>query len=90
MAAALGLGLAPGDVAVSVGTSGTVFAVSEAPVADPTGVVAGFADATGRYLPLVCTLNAAKVLDTVAALLGADHDGLDELAPSARRRGRAG
>ena len=80
MAAALGLGLAPGDVAMSVGTSGTVFAVSESAVADPTGAVAGFADATGRFLPLVCTLNAAKVLDTVATLLGTDHDGLDELA----------
>ncbi|MGH9230256.1 MAG: xylulokinase [Acidimicrobiales bacterium] len=80
MAAALGLGLAPGDVAVSVGTSGTVYAVSDTPVADPTGAVAGFADATGRFLPLLCTLNAAKVLDTVATLLGVDHHGLDELA----------
>src|SRR5262245_47674141 len=83
MAAALGLGLAPGDVAVSVGTSGTVFTVSDTPAADPEGLVAGFADATGRYLPLVCTLNAARVLDTVAALLGVDHDGLDELALAA-------
>src|SRR5262245_47001468 len=83
MAAALGLGLAPGDVAVSVGTSGTVFTVSDTPAADPEGLVSGFADATGRYLPLVCTLNAARVLDTVAALLGVDHDGLDELALAA-------
>ena len=83
MAAALGLGLAPGDVAVSVGTSGTVFTVSDTPAADPEGLVAGFADATGRYLPLVCTLNAARVLDTVATLLGVDHDGLDELALAA-------
>jgi xylulokinase len=80
MAAALGLGLATGDVAISVGTSGTVYGVSDTPVADPTGTVAGFADAAGRFLPLVCTLNAARVLDTVAALLGVDHDGLDELA----------
>ncbi len=83
MAAALGLGLAAGDVAVSVGTSGTVFTVSDTPAADPEGLVAGFADATGRYLPLVCTLNAARVLDTAAALLGVDHDGLDELALAA-------
>jgi xylulokinase len=80
MAAALGLGLAPGDVTVSVGTSGTVYAVSDTPVADPSGAVAGFADATGRFLPLVCTLNAAKVLDTAARLLGVDHGGLDDLA----------
>ncbi|MEO6470079.1 MAG: FGGY family carbohydrate kinase [Acidimicrobiia bacterium] len=83
MAAALGLGMVPGDVAISLGTSGTVFAVSETPTADPTGAVAGFADATGRYLPLVCTLNATKVTDTVARLLGVDHLGLDALALAA-------
>src|SRR6266540_2405992 len=68
MAAALGLGARPGDVVVSIGTSGTVFAVSEAPTADPAGIVAGFADATGRFLPLVCTLNAARVLSSAAVL----------------------
>ena len=83
MAAALGLGLAPGDVAISLGTSGTVFAVSERPTADPSGAVAGFADATGRYLPLVCTMNATKVTDTVAGLLGVDHARLDALALAA-------
>lgn len=80
MAAALGLGLGPGDVSISIGTSGVVSTVSEAPTADPTGAVAGFADATGLYLPLVCTLNAAKVTDAFARLLGVDNEGLDELA----------
>ncbi|HUS41084.1 MAG TPA: xylulokinase [Ilumatobacteraceae bacterium] len=83
MAAALGLGLAPGDAALSVGTSGTAFAVADASTADPTGAVAGFADATGRFLPLVCTSNAAKVLDAVARLLGVDHDEFDRLALAA-------
>ena len=83
MAAALGLGQVSGDVAISLGTSGTVFAVSETPTADRTGAVAGFADAAGRYLPLVCTLNATKVTDTVAGLLGVDHAGLDALALAA-------
>jgi xylulokinase len=83
MAAALGVGARPGDVVVSIGTSGTVFAVHDQPSADPTGIVAGFADATGRYLPLVCTLNAARVLSTAAALLGVDLGGLDDLALSA-------
>ena len=45
--------------------------------------MAGFADATGRYLPLVCTLNAARVLTATAGLLGVDLAGLDELALSA-------
>jgi len=82
-AAALGLDAHPGDVAVSLGTSGTVFAATHKPVADPTGIVAGFADATGGYLPLVCTLNAARVLDTIAGLLGVDHDELARLALAA-------
>src|SRR6185369_8634906 len=56
MAAAVALALRPGDVAISLGTSGTVYAVSDTPTADATGAVAGFADATGRFLPLVCTL----------------------------------
>ena len=80
MAAALGLGLRPGDLALSLGTSGTAFTVSDEPTADPTGTVAGFADATGRYLPLVCTMNATKVTDAVARLLGVDHARFDELA----------
>ena len=83
MAAALALGLQPGDVAMSLGTSGTVYTVSDSPTADATGAVAGFADATGRYLPLVCTLNATKVTDAVAGWLGVDHAGLDALARTA-------
>ncbi len=80
MGAALGLTLEPGDVVVSLGTSGTVFAVSEDPVSDVTGIVAGFADATGNHLPLVATLNAARVLSATATMLGTDLDGLDRLA----------
>jgi xylulokinase len=83
MGAALGLGLRPGDVAVSIGTSGTAFAVSEVPADDPSGAVAGFADATGRFLPLVCTINAGLVLSAVASLLGTDLAGLDALALAA-------
>jgi xylulokinase len=70
-------------VVVSIGTSGTVFAVTDSPVADPTGTIAGFADAGGAFLPLVATLNAAQVVDTVAALLGVDHAEFGELALSA-------
>jgi len=76
----LGLGLGPGDLGLSLGTSGTAFCTSERPTADPTGIVAGFADATGRYLPLVCTLNATKVTDAIGRLLGVTTNELDELA----------
>ncbi|WP_432476619.1 xylulokinase [Nocardioides sp. GXQ0305] len=82
-AAALGLAAGPGDVVVSLGTSGVVTAVAEVAAADPTGIVAGFADATGRHLPLVATLNAARVLDATARVLGVDHGRLAELALSA-------
>ena len=82
-AAALGLGAGPGDVVVSIGTSGVVSAVARVPAADPAGAVAGFADATGLFLPLVCTLNAARVLDAATRLLGVDHDELSRLALSA-------
>ncbi len=82
MAAALGIGLGPGDVAISLGTSGTVFAVADAPTADVTGCVAGFADATGHFQPLVCTLNATKVTDLAMRFLGVDHAGFDALVAS--------
>jgi len=81
--AALGLGAVEGDVVVSIGTSGTVFAVTGEPSADETGTVAGFADASGAFLPLVATLNAARILDSVAALLGVDHSALGSLALAA-------
>lgn len=83
MAAALGLGLRDGDVTFSLGTSGTVYSVASDRTTDPSGAVTGFADATGRFLPLVCTLNATKVTDTVAEWLGVDATGLAQLALAA-------
>ncbi len=74
MAAALGVGARPGEIIISLGTSGTAFAVSETPTSDPTGEVAGFADATGRYLPLACMLNCTRVVDITAHLLGLERD----------------
>ena len=83
-AAALGIQAQPGDVVVSLGTSGTAFAVSDTPTHDASGAVAGFADATGRYLPLVCTLNAARILDAATRILGKTHDEVGLLALSAK------
>lgn len=82
-AAALALGMREGDVAISIGTSGVVSAISPTPTADASGLVSGFADATGAYLPLACTLNASRVLDGAARMLGVDHAGLSTLALSA-------
>jgi xylulokinase len=80
MAAALGLGLGPGDAVVSLGAGGTVFAVHHGAVKDPTGTVTGYADATGRHLPLVQVRNAVRTLRGTADLLGTDLAGLSELA----------
>ncbi len=83
MGAALGLGLGLGEVVVSIGTSGTAYAVAAQPAADQTGGVAGFADATGHFLPLVATINAARVLTVTARMLGTDAGGLSRLALAA-------
>jgi xylulokinase len=83
MGAALGLGLEPGEVVVSIGTSGTAYAVAGSPCADESGAVAGFADATGRFLPLVATINAARVLTVTARMLGVDTDEFSRLALAA-------
>jgi len=82
-ASALGLGAVAGDVIVSIGTSGVACAVADKPVGDVSGAVAGFADATGRFLPLVATMNAARVLASAERILGVDHDEFSDLALSA-------
>ncbi|SER25542.1 xylulokinase [Microlunatus flavus] len=83
MAAGLGLGLQSGSAVVSLGTSGTAFTRSATPTHEPSGTVAGFADATGAFLPLVCTLNGARNLVATAEVLGVTLDELARLALSA-------
>ena len=83
MAAGLGLGLLPGEAVVSLGTSGTAFTRTAAQTHEGTGVVAGFADATGGFLPLVCTLNGARNLGATAQLLGVGLEEMSRLALSA-------
>ncbi len=81
--AALALQMTPGDVAISIGTSGVVSAISADPVRDVTGAINGFADATGNFLPLGVTLNGSQTLDVIRALLDVDYATFDELALSA-------
>lgn len=80
--AALGLGMTAGDISISIGTSGVVAAVTDVPVADPSGTITGFADATGRFLPLAVTLNGSQSLDVVRDLLGLDFAAFDQLVLS--------
>ncbi|HTW09600.1 MAG TPA: FGGY family carbohydrate kinase, partial [Acidimicrobiales bacterium] len=73
-AAALALALVPGEMAMSLGTSGTAYTASTVPSTDPTGIVAGFAGAQGGFLPLVCTINATLAVDRTASWLGLDRE----------------
>lgn len=80
MGAALGLSQGPGDVSVSIGTSGVCAMVSDSRPGDASGAVTGFADATGRFLPMATTINASRILEAARALLGVDHEELSRLA----------
>jgi xylulokinase len=78
IAAALGLALQPGQMAMSLGTSGTAFTVARSLRPDETGVVSGFADANGGFLPLICTLNCTLAIDRMASWLGIDREAVEE------------
>ena len=85
MMSALGAGaVRPGVSVMSLGTSGTLFAQAEHAVVDPAGEIAPFCDATGRWLPLLCTLNCTTVTEEVRAGSGLDHDALTAQAERVR------
>jgi len=73
MMAAIGTGcVEEGRMAMSLGTSGTLFAYSEVPVIDPDGGWAAFCSSTGGWLPLVCTMNCTVATEQIAGLFGFD------------------
>jgi xylulokinase len=74
MGAALGLGLRPGEAVISLGTSGTAYAAMSERAVDPSGLIAGFADAAGGFLPLAATLNCTLAVDRIAAWLGLERE----------------
>jgi xylulokinase len=83
MTAALGLGISDGDTVISLGTSGTVYTVTAEQVHDPSGTINGYADATSRFMPMITTLNAAKVTDFFRRILGVDKQRFDAMALAA-------
>ena len=90
MCAAIGSGVtAEGPVAVSLGTSGTVYAYRGEPAVDPSGEAAAFYDSTGAWLPLACTLNCTSATEWVRGLFGLDHAGVDSAITSAGAEGLA-
>jgi xylulokinase len=83
MMGAIGTGnVTDGIVTASLGTSGTIYACSEQPIVDPAGEVAAFCDATGRWLPLVCTMNVTVATEMVRKMFGMDHVALSAAAAS--------
>jgi xylulokinase len=74
--AAAGMGITTGIPVFSLGTSGTVYTVSDVRAKDPTGTVAGFADASGRFLPLAATLNCTLAVDRIASWFGLNRDSI--------------
>ncbi|KRA52831.1 xylulokinase [Pseudoxanthomonas sp. Root65] len=71
MMAAIGTGcVEEGRLAMSLGTSGTLFAYSDTPVVDPQGAWAAFCSSTGGWLPLICTMNCTVATEQVASAFG--------------------
>lgn len=71
MMAAIGTGcVEEGRLAMSLGTSGTLFAYSATPVVDAQGGWAAFCSSTGGWLPLICTMNCTVATEQVARLCG--------------------
>jgi len=83
MTAALGMGIRHGDVVISFGTSGTVYGRTTVGIKDAAGFVNGYADAADAFLPMITTLNAAKVTDAFRRILRATTDEFDAMALAA-------
>ncbi|MCC6178960.1 MAG: xylulokinase [Chloroflexi bacterium] len=78
MCAAIGVGaIRPGPVVVSLGTSGTAFAYTDAPAVDSLGEAAHFCDSTGGWLPLTCTLGCTVATGWAMRLFGLEYMGLE-------------
>ncbi len=69
MMSAIGTGtVQDGVVAVSMGTSGTLYAFSGKPLADPKNGLSGFCSSSGGWLPLLCTMNCTVATEQLRAL----------------------
>ena len=78
MCAAIGCDIVTaGPVAVSLGTSGTVFAYRAEPAIDPLGEAAAFCDSTGGWLPLAATLNCTSATEWARELFEMSHAEVD-------------
>jgi len=86
MMGAIGTGnVRPGNVTMSLGTSGTVYAFADEPIIDPNGNIAAFCSSTGGWLPLLCTMNCTVTTEPMRGLLGADIASFESQISSAGR-----
>jgi D-xylulose kinase len=81
--------VAEGPVAVSLGTSGTVFAYRAEPAVDPLGEAAAFCDSTGGWLPLAATLNCTSATEWARELFAMNHADMDAAVAKGGARGLA-
>lgn len=80
MMAAVGTGnVVPGKLTMSLGTSGTLFAYSDAPVVDDHGNIAAFCSSTGGWLPLLCTMNCTSATELMREPLDISLEAFDEV-----------
>jgi xylulokinase len=78
MMAAIGTGnVVPGQLTMSLGTSGTLFAYADRPIVDPEGNIAAFCSSTGGWLPLLCTMNCTLATELMKQPLAIDNAGFD-------------
>lgn len=77
--AAIGIGnINAGQIAMSLGTSGTLFGYSGQPVVTTDGLINNFCAAQGGWLPLVCTLNVTSVTSQLRTILGMETGTFEE------------
>ena len=65
----------PGNVAISLGTSDTLFALMAEPRVDPAGTAHVFGAPTGDYMSLICFRNGSLARERVRDAHGLDWDG---------------
>jgi len=85
MLGAIGTGnVRPGRLTMSLGSSGTLYGHSDAPVVDPKGQIAAFCGSTGGWLPLLCTMNCTVATELMRDPLNVAVADIDEaIAPIA-------
>lgn len=84
MMGAIGTGnIKPGEITMSLGSSGTLYGYSHKPVISPSSEVATFCSSSGGWLPLICTMNLTNVTTSVRELFELDIEGFNRTVAKA-------